>query len=372
MARTSKTGERGSPGQRHAASKPPEVKEQITTAGQTDTAKAIIEFPAETLRAPTVPPAAPYIHTGPEPESIPEEDRSPIEHAEPEGIPEEDRSPIEHAEPESIPEENRRAPRVQGRDRSRAGRAEPEGIPEENRVAPRVQKIDRSRVGGAEPEGIPERERPHLGRLSRSLPNLTGIALLLMLASVLLPSAYYSYHLKDPTAAQLLIAICIGLFSSLLFLWIMDAVSILRFRAEWVSKSVYGAAIVSILGTSVGVYQQAFSENKYPYEGRWNLSLINGDEIVRVLDLDIVLVYSDRSDSYWGYSDYKPAMTSQKDAAVWATLNDFGPKDGSMVLTWIDGNGSQHSLIVKVEAKRQGKLFEGTNGQTTIRLSRPN
>jgi hypothetical protein len=134
--------------------------------------------------------------------------------------------------------------------------------------------------GRAKPADTSEGDRPRLlgstkltsnplfSYVFSAIDNLSGIALLLMLASVLLPSAYYSYHLKDPTASQLLIAICIGLFSSLLFLWIMDAVSILRFRAEWVSKSVYGAAIVSILGTSVGVYQQAFSENKYPYEGR--------------------------------------------------------------------------------------------------------
>jgi hypothetical protein len=213
---------------------------------------------------------------------------------------------------------------------------------------------------------------PLFSYVSSAIDNLAGIALLLMLASVLLPSAYYSYHLQDPTASQLLIAICIGLFSSLLFLWIMDAVSILRFRAEWVSKSVYGAAIVSILGTSVGVYRQAFSENTYPYEGRWNLTLISSDQNIRLIDLDTALVYSDRSASYWGYSEYKPATTPQKEIAVWATIRDFGPKDGNVVLGWFDGNGNQHSLVVKTDTKRQGKLFEGTVGEQTLRLSRPN
>ena len=205
-----------------------------------------------------------------------------------------------------------------------------------------------------------------------AIDNLAGIALLLMLASVLLPSAYYSYHLKDPSASQLLVAICIGLFSSLLFLWIMDAVSILRFRAEWVSKSVYGAAIASILGTSVGVYQQAFSENKYPYEGRWNLTLIDSEQSIRLIDLDLSVSYSERSGSYWGYSEYKPVAPTQKDIAVWATLSDFGPNERNMVLAWFDGSGNQHALIVNVDAKRQGRLFEGTNEKKTIRLSRPN
>ena len=94
-----------------------------------------------------------------------------------------------------------------------------------------------------------------------------------MLAGILIPSVVYSLNLKDPTPAELLIAICIALFSSVLFLWILDATSVLRFRSEWIGKSIYGAAIASIIGTSVAVYSDAFSERKYPYEGRWEISI---------------------------------------------------------------------------------------------------
>src|SRR5437763_1364461 len=104
-----------------------------------------------------------------------------------------------------------------------------------------------------------------------------GIALTLMLLGILMPTAFYSIKLaqSSPTPADLLVAVCIALFSSVLFLWIMDATGILPFKAAWISKSVYGAAIVSVLGTSVGVYKDYFNARKYPYEGAWQIMLIS-------------------------------------------------------------------------------------------------
>src|SRR5436309_1899649 len=86
---------------------------------------------------------------------------------------------------------------------------------------------------------------------------ITTIAFFLMLGGILLPTAKYAFALREPTPAQLLVAVCMAMFSAVLFLWILDATEILPFRAAWVSKSVYGAAIVSVLGTSVAVYRDA-------------------------------------------------------------------------------------------------------------------
>ena len=105
-----------------------------------------------------------------------------------------------------------------------------------------------------------------IGQQTFSIPS---IALSLMLAAILVPSVNYSMNLYNPSAAELLVAISISLFSSVLFLWILDATSILKFRSEWISKSIYGAAIVSVIGTSVGVYKDYFDQNKYPYSGKW-------------------------------------------------------------------------------------------------------
>ena len=50
---------------------------------------------------------------------------------------------------------------------------------------------------------------------------IAGIALLLMAIGILLPSANYSLKLRNPRPAKLLVAICIALFSAVVFLWIL-------------------------------------------------------------------------------------------------------------------------------------------------------
>ncbi len=92
-----------------------------------------------------------------------------------------------------------------------------------------------------------------------------------MLLGILVPAAFYSFNLRNPTPAQLLVAICISLFSGVVFLWILDATDIMRFRSEWVASSVYGAAIASCSWHQRRVYRDAFDSRKYPYEGAWDV-----------------------------------------------------------------------------------------------------
>ena len=119
---------------------------------------------------------------------------------------------------------------------------------------------------------------------------LPTMVLVVMVMAVLLPSASYSFSLNDPTPAELLVAICIGVFSSTVCLWILDAVSVLRFRSEWVSRGVWGAAIVSILGTGVGVFQGALAERKYLYEGAWTVRVLPHDAQSFIADHSVVLI----------------------------------------------------------------------------------
>jgi hypothetical protein len=208
----------------------------------------------------------------------------------------------------------------------------------------------------------------HSGFFTR---NLAVFALVLMLASVLLPSAYYSYHLKDPTPSQLLVAISIGVFSSVVFLWILDSVAILQFKSPWVSRSVYGVAVASILGTSVGVYKDAFSDLKYPYEGRWEVSVISKDgEVVHKI---VALAYSDRSDTYWGNSDYAPVLPNDSTSAVWVGLTDFSPVENRVVIRWYLGDGSRFTAETdNITSSRGGRLFTGDIGNQKLRIARPN
>jgi hypothetical protein len=130
---------------------------------------------------------------------------------------------------------------------------------------------------------------------------LVSLSLALMLGGIVVPTFLYSTQLREPTPAKLLVAICISLFSGVVFLWILDATAILRFRAEWIGKSVYGAAIVSVLGTSVAVYKNAFSERQYQYEGEWHIIIkpLNMQTESLIADHKIVLIYSQSADTYW-------------------------------------------------------------------------
>lgn len=189
---------------------------------------------------------------------------------------------------------------------------------------------------------------------------LPSLALFLMLVGVVLPSALYSYRLTDPTPPELLVAICVALFSSVVFLWILDAISILRFRSEWVSKSIYGAAIASVLGTSVAVYKDAFASRKFPYEGAWQLQIEPKSPIPSAL-LSILISHSEQSDTYWGYSEYR--TTKEPAGIIWAHIADFYPKgtgaSASVRLYYADGKDKLFSSQ-NFRADRRGKLFEGS------------
>jgi hypothetical protein len=138
-----------------------------------------------------------------------------------------------------------------------------------------------------------------------------------------------------------------------------------------VSRSVYGAAIVSILGTSAGIYKESFTGNKYPYEGSWNLATIERDGHPLV-DTSIAMAYSEQAETYWGYSEYTPIRDGELPHAQWLRVDSFDPKESILAVTWIDAKGQKVSATFSLEAKHDSKLFEtnASSGQT-IRLSRP-
>lgn len=204
-----------------------------------------------------------------------------------------------------------------------------------------------------------------IGSTQYSLPN---IALLFMLAGVLIPSVIYSVNLKDPTPAELLVAICIALFSSVLFLWIMDATSVLRFRSEWVSKSIYGAAIASIIGTSVAVYSDVFAERKYPYEGRWDLSISLTEPDPSMIRHSAAIIFSETAETYWGYSNYKPTTENMTGKSSWVNIEDFNPKDGRIKFEIVSNGNSRKSYDLKIKQERHGKLFKGGDKEKILFL----
>jgi hypothetical protein len=151
---------------------------------------------------------------------------------------------------------------------------------------------------------------------------LLGVLVCVMVVGILVPTVMYALLLKKPTPTDLLVSVCICLFSCVIVLWILDATGFLPFRADWISKSIYGIAISSVLGTSVAVYRGAFGTSsptavpKHPFEGRWDLTMRVSWRNRMYLDMDVpvehilLMTYSQDNDAYVGYSDCRgPTLT---------------------------------------------------------------
>jgi hypothetical protein len=230
-------------------------------------------------------------------------------------------------------------------------------------------------VTGHQSDLRPDVHRIRFGGFEFSIPT---IAFGLKLIGILLPTAKFSLDLKEPSPPQLLIAICIALFSAVVFLWILDATSLLRFRAEWVGKSIYGAAIASVLGTSVAVYKDAFSERKYPYEGRWEVQIRKDGQLIA--NNQLIMMYSDSAETYWGFSDFKPSQQALDIVARWVRVNDFDNKSGKINLSYLDNEGREEIIAMSLISKRNGELFtsdhslksdEDPKSKVLIEIGRP-
>lgn len=211
-----------------------------------------------------------------------------------------------------------------------------------------------------------------IGGIKYKIPNM---ALTLMVAALLIPAAQYAIRLDDPTPAQLLVAICISLFSSVVCLWVLDAVSILRFRSEWVSRSIYGAAIASVLGTSVGVYQGAFAERKFPYEGAWILRVHSVADDTFVADHTVVLIHSDSTGTYWGYSETSLDDTEENKKAIAAEVVEFAPESGDIAVRLLLFDGNEIAVEQQLSSEKKEKRYVTKTNETTekykITLTRP-
>jgi hypothetical protein len=198
------------------------------------------------------------------------------------------------------------------------------------------------------------------------------MALLLMLIGILAPTALYSFRLTSPTPAELLVAISIALFASVLFLWIMDATGLLIFRHPWISKAVYGAAITSILGTSVAVYKDFFYTHKYPFEGAWETTITKTADPPHPAELWLLLSYSESGDRYWGYSNLL-ATSSDPKVLVWVEAVDVSPEQRTARLRLHFGDGSQQVCQWTLLIEKKGKFMRSNapNCEASVEFRRP-
>lgn len=209
-----------------------------------------------------------------------------------------------------------------------------------------------------------------MARLGRQIPQLT---LMFVVIAVLAPAVNYSIRLNNPTPPQLLVAICIGVFSSVVCLWLLDAVSLLRFRSDWVARSVWAAAIASILGTGVGVFGGAFAERRYPFEGPWFVRVYSATDKMFIAEPQAVLTYREPTESYWGFSQVSLLTPANPSKAISVEVKDFEPSKPHITLSLLFANGNEIVLDQDLVNDQRGARFKtaATGTDMTISLSRP-
>lgn len=219
-----------------------------------------------------------------------------------------------------------------------------------------------------------ENENPLVKTFTISRQRIPEAAFLLMLLGILAPTAIYSFRLTttSPSPADLLVAVSIALFASVLFLWIMDATALLPFRAAWISKAVYGAAITSILGTSVAVYKDFFYADKYPFEGAWQVMLTKTTDETHPIEFMLLLSYSQAGGRYWGYSNLIANSTDAK-TLVWIEAIDVSLEQPNAVLRLHFGDGSQQVVQLPLSVEKKGRLLKSRqpSSQLSLELRRP-
>jgi hypothetical protein len=194
--------------------------------------------------------------------------------------------------------------------------------------------------------------------------DVRSVVVTLIVAAVLLPAARFSFGLSAPQPSELIVAICIAVFSSLLCLWLLDVTGVFPFRSVWVSRSVYGAAVVAILGTTVGVYQGAFSDRKHPLEGAWELQVSDKDGVATA-HRNVVLIHSESAADYWGYSDFDAISKSTS----WLEVRSLSPETGSITIRLVSGDGTVKEIVGKVKLAASRRRIDPVADGDTPRIT---
>lgn len=203
---------------------------------------------------------------------------------------------------------------------------------------------------------------------------IPSLALVMMIAGILFPAIIYATNLKDPTPADLLIGICVSLFASVIFLWILDATDILPFRKEWISKSIYGAAIASVLGSSVVVYKDLIATDKYPMRGKWEISVIDTQKNKSLSQNEILIGFSEISKVYYGFSNWV-VNRNDTSAITFVEIKKLSMKDNYILYTFRFQKGREKSFLKKFSLsndKTRILIQTDATDRYKILISRPN
>ena len=127
-------------------------------------------------------------------------------------------------------------------------------------------------------------------------------------------------------------------------------------RAEWISKSVYGAAIVSF-SERVSRYIRTFLRTrKYPYEGRWELTIRSLDDNKNIANHTVAISYSESAGTYWGYSNIHLGNPSEPAQVVWVEVVEFSSDEKKITLRLISKDESTSMITQTLKIERNGQL----------------
>ena len=212
-------------------------------------------------------------------------------------------------------------------------------------------------AGDGAGSGLPDDKR---------LRQLPYMALTMMMVAILLPAVNYSMRLGDPTPQQLIVAICIGIFSSVFCLWILDSVGVVTFRSPALRGTIYTAGVGAIIAAGVAGFRGGLSDRAYPYEGVWNIRVHSVADNSFVVDHSAVLIYSRSASAYWGYSEtLKPEQGPSQAAAL--ELVEFLPDTPSIALRLYFRDAENISIKQSLVEKQDGKRFESKSSDDSAK-----
>jgi hypothetical protein len=168
--------------------------------------------------------------------------------------------------------------------------------------------------------------------------NVPQAALILMLLGIMAPPVMYALNLSTATPTQLITSICMSLFGSVLFLWILDATSILKFRSKWVSRSVYSIGVASIISATIGIYKDAFSKHLHPFDGAWQMTCWSGTGERLAEDQPVILYSNNGGKTYFGYSGCRLGKLVPTNSIRHFRVERFDPTFKQMILTIWEGD----------------------------------
>jgi hypothetical protein len=128
------------------------------------------------------------------------------------------------------------------------------------------------------------------------------------------------------------------------------------------------------VGTSVGVYRDAFSERKYPYEGLWHVYIQSVESQDYMADHELLLHYSTSAETYWGFAKMLTSQTPKTTKYDWVQVTEFQPKDNTLYARLLNNDGSELILSFQVSSERQGRRFTSKDTSTSkysLKLVRP-